>query len=501
MRPFLLLLLLCLGCPFSLSVPGITITVGSKNHTESYVLAEVIKRRLAAEGFETCDRLGLGGTMIAWSALVNGSIDIYPEYTGTIENVILKSPKRLTFDEIRLALAKRGLGMSDPLGYNNRYSLGMKRSKAKRLDIQTISDLRKHPQLRYGFSAEFVKRLDGWKVLHKHYELPNANVKGMDRSIVFQALKAGQIDVIDSFATDQEIAELDLVELQDDLYFFPQYFAVYLYRLNLPPKVAQVLKSLAGTIDQKRMTSLNEIAVRNRDYAYAASFYPGDIEELKKPKRDAVSFVSKKVLGWTIQHLVLVGLSLLLAVVVGIPFGILAMRSAFFNKLILGFSGIIQTIPAVALLALLVPIPLFGISSKTAIFVLFLYSLFPIIRNTITGLEAIPSHLREAAITLGLEPSAQLRKIYLPLASRTILTGVKTSAVINVGYATLAALIGAGGLGEPIITGLALNDAPIIFQGAIPAALLAVFVQGLFEILDRLVIPRGLRISNQQQTA
>jgi osmoprotectant transport system permease protein len=154
----------------------------------------------------------------------------------------------------------------------------------------------------------------------------------------------------------------------------------------------------------------------------------------------------------------------------------------------------VQTIPALALLALLVPVPGLGISPTTAIVALFLYSLLPIIRNTATGLQDIPTPLRESAAALALEPGAQLRKIFLPIASRTILAGVKTSAVINVGSATIAALIGAGGLGEPIISGLNLNDHATILQGAIPAAALALLVQFAFGILDRLVIPAGLRL-------
>jgi osmoprotectant transport system permease protein len=154
----------------------------------------------------------------------------------------------------------------------------------------------------------------------------------------------------------------------------------------------------------------------------------------------------------------------------------------------------VQTIPSLALLALLVPVPFFGISARTAIAALFLYGLLPIVRNTATGLQDIAQPIRESAIALGLSRAAQLRQIFLPIASRTILAGIKTSAVINIGTATLAALIGAGGLGEPIISGLNLNDHATILQGAIPAAVLALAVQWSFDLLDRFLIPRGLRL-------
>jgi osmoprotectant transport system permease protein len=149
---------------------------------------------------------------------------------------------------------------------------------------------------------------------------------------------------------------------------------------------------------------------------------------------------------------------------------------------------------SLALLALLVPVPFLGISPATAIVALFLYSLLPIVRNTATGLQDIPPDLRDSAEALGLSRSARLTRVDLPLASRSILAGIKTSAVIAVGTATLAALIGAGGLGEPIVSGLNLNDHATILEGAVPAALLALLVQGAFELADRAFIPRGLRL-------
>jgi osmoprotectant transport system permease protein len=184
----------------------------------------------------------------------------------------------------------------------------------------------------------------------------------------------------------------------------------------------------------------------------------------------------------------------LLSVIVGIQLGIIASRGGPIGQTILGFASVVQTIPSLALLALLVPLPFFGISVRTAIAALFLYGLLPIVRNTASGLQDIPRSLRESAIALGLSPAARLWQIYLPMASRSILSGIKTSAVINIGTATLAALIGAGGLGEPILSGLNLNDHATILQGAIPAALLALLVQWMFDLLDRVLIPKGLRL-------
>jgi osmoprotectant transport system permease protein len=139
-------------------------------------------------------------------------------------------------------------------------------------------------------------------------------------------------------------------------------------------------------------------------------------------------------------------------------------------------------------------IPLLGIGSWPAIFALFLYSLLPIVRNTYAGLEGIPVHIKESAEVLGITPLARLRLIELPIASPSILAGIKTSAVINVGTATLGALIGAGGYGQPILTGIRLDNISLILQGAVPAAILALLVQGFFDLIERLFVPRGLKL-------
>jgi osmoprotectant transport system permease protein len=151
----------------------------------------------------------------------------------------------------------------------------------------------------------------------------------------------------------------------------------------------------------------------------------------------------------------------------------------------------LQTVPSLALLVLM--IPLLGIGGPPALLALFLYSLLPIVRNTHAGLVNIDSALIDSARALGLPYTARLWRIELPLALPSILAGIKTSAVINVGTATLAALIGAGGLGQPILTGIRLNSIPLILEGAIPAVLLALLVQGIFELVERLLVPRGLR--------
>ena len=468
------------------------ILVGSKKFTESYVLAEIAKRSLENAGVPTEHRQGMGGTIILWQALRTDQITLYPEYTGTIGEEILKVSPATTAAEMREQLAKSGVGMTSELGFNNTYALVMRRTLAEQKQIRRISDLRNHSELKLGLTHEFLNRRDGWRPLSEKYQLPTQNVVGIDHGLGYEALRNGSIDVKDAYSTDAKIGENDLVVLEDDLQFFPQYKAVFLYRLTLPPNVITVLRSLEGTLDEKRMIKLNAEAERTKNYARAADLYFQDGAS-PQSKRIGESF-AHKLWRWTSRHLQLAGISLLLSILVGIPLGIVASRGGPIGQVILGITGAVQTIPSLALLALLVPVPFFGISPRTAIAALFLYGLLPIVRNTATGLQDIAQPVRESATALGLEPSARLWKIYLPIASRSILGGIKTSAVINIGTATLAALIGAGGLGEPILSGLNLNDHVTILQGAVPAAVLALLVQWSFDLLDRLLIPKGLRL-------
>jgi osmoprotectant transport system permease protein len=467
------------------------VVIGSKKFTESYVLGEIAGRALNDAGVAAEHRQGMGGTIILWQALQGGQIDAYPEYTGTIAQEILKNGQQLSFQEIRDALGKLGIGMTEPLGFNNTYALVMRRSKAQRLGIRSISDLRKHPELKIGLTHEFLDRQDGWQPLRERYGLPQQSVIGIDHALGYAALANGSIDLKDAYSTDAKIEQNDLVVLEDDLQFFPKYEAVFLFRSSMPPDAINALRRLEGTLDEKRMIHLNVEAERTKNYTSAANLY---FQDNGKSASFAGESFPHKLARWTVRHLELAGFSLLLAVIIGIPLGIVASRGGLIGQAILGFASIVQTIPSLALLALLVPVPFFGISVRTAITALFLYGLLPIVRNTASGLQDIPRSLRESAVALGLSPFTRLWEVYLPMASRSILSGIKTSAVINIGTATLAALIGAGGLGEPILSGLNLNDHVTILEGAVPAALLALLVQWFFDVLDRVFIPKGLRI-------
>ena len=340
------------------------IVIGSKKFTESYVLGEIAKRTLNDAGIPAEHRQGMGGTIIVWQALRGAQIDAYPEYTGTIAEEILKDRQLHSAAAIREALSNFGVGMTEPLGFNNTYALIMRRDRAQELGIRTISDLQKHPELKIGLTHEFLARQDGWQPLAARYRLNPQSVIGIDHALGYAALQNGSIDVKDAYSTDAKIAEYDLVVLEDDVGFFPKYEAVFLFRASMRKDAIAALRKLGGTLDEARMIQLNAEAERTKNYTRAANLYFRDDVE---SATSAGEPFSHKLARWTVRHLQLAGFSLLLAIVVGIPLGIFASRGGVVGHAILGFASIVQTIPSLALLALLVPIPFFGISARSAV--------------------------------------------------------------------------------------------------------------------------------------
>jgi osmoprotectant transport system permease protein len=315
------------------------------------------------------------------------------------------------------------------------------------------------------------------------------------------------IDATDIYTTDAQIERLHLRVLEDDRRFFPRYDAVWLYRSDLPlrqPHALAALLRLTGSIGREAMIRANarvaldgaassEAAESLRGEALRDSASDGAARGGGRTEIQSATSPVASILQNTSQHVKLVLLSLLAAALIGIPLGVVAANSRALGGLLLGATGLAQTIPSLALLAML--IPLFGVGVVPALIALFVYSLLPIVRNTSVGLTTIPPPLLESAACLPLTGWARLVRIRLPLASPAILAGLRTSAVINVGSATLAALIGAGGLGEPILTGIQLRRNDLILQGAIPAALLAILVERVFDLIERLAVPKGLRMA------
>jgi osmoprotectant transport system permease protein len=472
---------------------GAGIKVGSKGFTESVILGEIATLVARGAGGPARHEREIGGTRVLFAALARGDVDVYPEYTGTLAREIFAGQSLRGDDELRAALAREGVSLGPALGFDNGYVLGMREEKAARLGIRTISDLRAHPELAFGFSNEFMERGDGWPSLRRAYDLPQRDVRGVDHDLAYRGLQQGSIDVVDLYATDAEIRYYKLRTLVDDRGYFPSYRAVLLLRADLArraPAAVAALGGLAGRIDAATMTAMNARAKLDRvpESIVASDFTAGALG-----LRAAVAEDGRAARIWrrTREHLVLVGVALALALVVALPLGVAAARRPRLGQLVLGAVGVVQTIPSLALLVFM--IPLLGIGSPPALVALFLYGLLPIVRNTAAGLRGIAPELVDSARALGLPPGAVLRLVELPLASPAILAGIKTSAVITVGTATLGALIGAGGYGQPILTGIRLDNVGLIIEGAVPAAVLALLVQGLFDLGERFLVPRGLR--------
>jgi osmoprotectant transport system permease protein len=478
-----------------LLVHATQVHIGSKQFTESVILAEIARTRAHDAGIDVVHQPELGGTSILWRALQQGDIDAYPEYTGTLTQELLKNvAANADIATLRAHLKPLGIGITESLGFNNTYAIGMRNEKANQLGIRRISDLRQHPAMQLGFSNEFMDRSDGWPGLRQRYALPQKKVNGLDHSLAYRALASGAVDAIDLYSTDAEIPYYHLRTLDDDGHYFPRYEAVYLYRLDLEqraPGFVALLKKLTGRIDASAMRAMNaKVKLQGMKETQVAADFLGI-------RADSSSQgLWQRLLDRSAEHIKLVAISLGLAMLLAIPLGVLAARLRRTGQLVIGATGILQTVPSLAMFVFM--IPLLGIGTWPAIAALFLYSLLPIVRNTHAGLLGIAPELSESAAALGLPGSVRLRRIELPLATRSILAGIKTAAVINVGTATLAALIGAGGYGQPIITGIRLDSVPLILEGAIPAALLALLVQGLFEGIERWLTPRGLRLEARQ---
>lgn len=481
------------------------LVVGSKRFTESYVLGELARQALVAGGTEATHRQGLGNTAVMEQALANGSIDLYPEYTGTIVRELLHrddaASKAPSLEQLNAWLAPRGLKAAVPLGFNNSYAIAMREDDAARLGIASISDLaRVRTPLRLGLSHEFLLRADGWGALQRAYGLALAPGSGLDHGLAYQALAQGQVDVVDAYTTDAQIQRLHLRVLRDDRAFFPRYDAVLLMRQGVDERA--LAAALGGRIDDQAMRAMNAaVEIDGRSFeAVARAFLAGKSAAAQDtPRAGRQGFLdhlfAPDLPRLLREHLVLVFASLGIAVVVGIPIGVLAHRRPRLASVLFAIVGVVQPIPSLALLAFL--IVLVGrIGFVPALLALSVYALLPIVRNTHAGLASLAPGMRQSGLALGMRDGQVLRSIELPLAAPTVFAGIKTAAVLNVGTATVATFIGAGGLGERIVAGLAVNDTAYMLSGAVPAALLALLLQWLFDAIERRLQHQGSRAAD-----
>lgn len=495
MLRFAMLVLACAGILSSAHAEE-PLRVGSKRFTESYILGEILTQTAARVG-PAEHKQGLGNTAIVLGALRSGAIDVYPEYLGTIDLEILKNAQPTSLDAMRAALRPLGLGVAVPLGFSNGYALAVRGDAS----VRRLSDLAAHPEIKIGLSHEFLGRADGWPGLARRYGLAQ-QPRGLDHGIAYEALAQRQVDAIDIYSTDAKIRQYSLRVLDDDKQYFPRYDAVLLYRLDVPqrfPQAWHAIEKLEGTIKADDMIAMNAAAeLDGQSFASIAKSWLGRVDGTAVHRTNSAIIVRDGLLTKTFgngfmnlarQHLLLVVLAVLLGSVAGIPLGIVAALVPRLRQAVLAVAGVLQTVPSLALLAILIPL-LGRIGTVPALVALCAYALLPIVRNTCTGLLQVPSGLRTAALALGLTRRQSLVEVELPLAMPTILAGVKTAAVMSVGTATIAAFIGAGGFGERITTGLALNDNDMLLAGAIPAALLALLTQAAFELCERVLAQR-----------
>ena len=471
---------------------GEPIVVASKNFTESYLLGEVIAQRLEQAGMEVDRRFGLGGTLICFEALLAGEIDVYVEYSGTLEQTILKLGQRTSILGLNERLLSRGLSLLSPLGFNNTYAIAVRKEVAEEFSLERISQLTDYRDLRVVVSHEFLEREDGWPGMRRVYGF-DWIPEGIEHGLAYQAMADGSIDITDAYSTDGELQRYDLTVLADDKAFFPTYLAIPLIRDDLSPRAQAAIEDLAGTLDDSSMASLNaSVVFEGEDFASAARNH---LRSIGFDVADGGSNTFDDLIRNTQRHLWLTAIALLTATVVGIVLALAVFQVAWISNAVLYVAGLLQTNPSIALLALMIPI--FGIGMLPAVMALFLYSLLPIVRNSVTALATVDPVLRRVGKAMGLTRYDEIRYVYVPLAMPAILAGVRTAAVISIGTATLAAFIGAGGLGDPIVTGLALNDTSLILQGAIPAAVLAIVTELMFEGIERVLVPRHLKVLEQ----
>ncbi len=520
---------LCLVLPVGVTAQERAVVVASKPFGESYLLAEMFAQLLEARGIAVERRPGLGGTEIAFGALRTGAIDVYPEYTGTGLLVVLgdtltdelRADPGAVYRRVAGAFAERyDVHWLPPLGFQNTYAMAVRRDVAARHRLQTLSDLgRESERLVAGFTADFIGRADGLAGLERVYDMHLREVRPLAPAIKYQALAAGSVDVIDGYSTDGLLARYDLVTLRDDRGFFPPYEAAALVSGRLwreRPDAVGALGALSGRLDEATMRALNlRVEVDGEDVGAVASAAlaalgiarsgasaDGDRAERARAEGD-VAFLPylwsrRSTLGpLLVRHVWLVVIALGAAVLVAVPLGLALERMRGVAGATLGALGVIETIPSIAILAFM--LPLLGVGVLPAVVALWLYALYPIARGTYTGVREADRDAVEAAEALGMTPLQRLLRVRLPLAAPVIMAGVRTAAVLTVGAATLAAFIGAGGLGEPIVAGLALADTRMILSGALPAAALALLVDGMLAVVERLVAPAHLRRARRRR--
>ncbi len=459
-----------------------TVVVGSKRDVEGNVLAELFAQVAEREGEVDVERrANLGGTGLVLAALESGDIDLYPEYTGTLLREVLHEDVPL--DLLPARMAERGILVGPLLGFDNTYAIAVRGDSARTLGLRSIGDLARHPELTGGFSPEFVSGPVRWSTVADAYGLPVGEVRTLEHAIAYAALSSGAIDLTDAYTTDGSLAGRDLVLLVDDRHAIPSYQGLALAKLGFEerhPRTWAALSRLGGRLDEGTMRQLNARAELDRVP------YEVVVREFLDGARSAAPttrMLGPRILTATVEHVLLTLGSVVVSMLVGVPLGALVSRRAGLSRAVVGLTGLLQTVPSIALLCILVP--WVGIGAAPAGIALVAYALFPLVSGTVNGLRGVDARLLEVAEVLGMTPLQRFLRVEWPLALPSVLAGVEVAAVTSVGTATLAAFVGGGGYGALVSEGLALNDPPLILAGAIPAALLAVAVHLAVHVVGR----------------
>ena len=495
------------------------IVIGSKIFTENILLGELLALILEQKyNFKVTRKFNMGGTKLVFDALKSGDIDIYPEYTGTGYAMILKESQKLSPEETYLFVKKEFLTRhqllwSPPLGFENTYTLTVRKSDSRFKNISSTSELEELSfPLQLAAGHEFTERKDGWRLFSKNYKLnlKKNQILSMNPALMYSAIRNKKVDLIMAYSTDGRIKAYQLKTLKDDKKFFPSYLASYLTRqefLEKHPEIKEIFKIMENQISEEEMIQLNNEVDQNKkgisqtshDFLIKKGILKSTedtkIKKSESQKQESLLsyYYQKKnyLLKIFIEHLVLVFTALMLALLFALPLSIWALYNSKIEKIAFFFVNTLQTIPSMALLGAL--IPLLGIGFAPAITALFIYSLLPLIRNTFEGLKNIDNSYIEVSAGIGLTKGQILRHIQIPLALPVMIAGIRTAVILLVGTATLAAFIGAGGLGDPIFRGIATLDSRLIFMGAIPACALAVFLDMGLGLLEQVLVSKGLQ--------
>jgi len=445
------------------------IVVGSKPQIENKILAEIIAQALETTGEAQVERrFGLGSSGIIYDALKKGDVDIYPEYSKRIGEVIISSAWQRQLFEIKKRLGREGITIAGLLGFNSSYSLVVKKDNPKFKNINKISDLKGVRGYKRAFSQDFLTGQDGFFSLFRAYGMEtgmNFRSKKMKKNRLVEALNSGKVDLIQVNSTSSEIVKHDLKVIKDDQRKMSRNLAMVLLKNDFANRFPASWKILNDVIFRKitnvEMARMNtEVELEGKSYSAVAAGF------LKKAGVDTSFSLWKQIYPKLQVHLQLAIIPLLLSTILGIFLVVMATKKKVFEKLVNLVNRIYNPIPFLIFLCIL--IPFLGSGKFPVYMALFIFGIFPIVKFSSKGLTG---------------------KSFWD-GGHHILAGIKYTAFVNVGVATLAAYIGAGGLGDFIISGLSQKDQHLILMGIIPAIILVVLIHLLVELSDKYTRPK-----------